>query len=307
MSERIAWKPDHPSGFSVVQKGYVSVCPLMSLFYCPCSIRPFPTIALWRITKKGFDIMLSESLTQLIATWALIVFSSMLGFSFRSLGFGSSGLRDRLAKYETRRKTSLGKGAHRPLLVRHAENPYLLLFAFLAPTLVNGSILLWFYREGLYDQVPIITAMLVGVELFASRYFWRRYRSKYESDYVRYMRLTDPRHQHADGEIMDRDLYAEPTAFENDRLLKGGKIISFTTTNRDGSLRVLRLFFPLSAYPLPPDGSRTRIFYRPVDKVQGKPIHGVLIGCQALARMAPPPRNQSGTLRTSAASRPAAD
>ncbi len=223
-------------------------------------------------------------LWQFSATVFLIVFSIGLGYlKLRYFGFGFHGLLERQQHFEERRKTELGKKAHRPRLIRHAENPYYVFGLSIAPTAVNGAILIALGIQGLYVLVPVVAIPLALLEFAFAWYVQARRLPLYQQDCDEYLCLTAEGNRCLDGQLKDWDVSQSPGELASSRLLSGGKIVTLSA-DRNGHLRVLRLFFPLSDVPMPPQDLSIRVFYAPEKEVQGKAIDGVFLGYQRVER-----------------------
>lgn len=229
--------------------------------------------------------------SQFAATVFLIVFSVGLGYlKLRYFGFGDRGLMKRQVDYEERRRTRIGKRAHRPRLIRHAENPYYVFGLSIAPTVLNGVGLLVLFWYGQYVLVPVLALPVAIVEFALAWYLQQRFVPLYEADYDRYMRLTDPDHRSFDGTIVEQG--------DVSNLVSGGRIITASRIIRGGQVTQLRLFVTYEAdtqYLVhKASGERLRIFYRPYgtpDRRTSIVIDGELIGLQTKA--APPAADPS--------------
>jgi hypothetical protein len=223
--------------------------------------------------------------SQLAATVFLIVFSVGLGYlKLRFFGFGFRGLLDRQVSYEERRRTPIGKKAHRPLLIRHAESPFYIFGLSILPTILNGALLIALAWSGQYALAPAIAIPLALVELALAWWVQKQRVPMYESDFADYLRLTEPGNCWFVGEVKDRD-YSAVAARATDHLLSGGKIVSaFSQRRKGGPIECRRFFLPLTVLPVPGDGQVVRLFYRGADAVQGRAVDGIIIGFQPYAR-----------------------
>lgn len=222
--------------------------------------------------------------SQFAATVFLIVFSIGLGYlKLRYFGFGFQGILDRQVAYEERRKTELGRKAHRPLLIRYAEDWLQVFGRAILPAVVNGTILIVLGIRGLYALVPVIAIPLAVLEFAIVWYVQSCRRPLYQQDFEEYLRLTAEGNRFLDGQLKDWDVSLSPDELVSSRLLSGGKIVTLSA-DRNGHLRVLRLFYPFSAIPMPPSEQAVRVFYAPEKEVQGKSIDGVFLGYQRVER-----------------------
>lgn len=225
---------------------------------------------------------------QLAMTVSLIVFSVGLGYlKLRFFGFGFQGLLGRQVSYEERRKTRTGKRAHRPLLIRHAENPYYVFGLSILPTVLNGCLLLALFWYGNYVLVPALAIPIAIAELLLAWYVQKTYVPLYQTDYDNYMRLTDPNHRSFDGTIVEQSGGV-------DTLLSGGRVVRVSRISRGGQVKQLRLFVSYETdvrYPVRKAGNeRIRIFFRPYgtpNRRMNVVVDGELIGLQTKAE---PPR-----------------
>lgn len=232
--------------------------------------------------------------SQFAATVALLIFSVGLGYlKLRYFGFGQDGFQDLVRQYEERRKTALGKRAHRPLLIRCAEDPLQVFGRSILPTLVNGAILLALGFQGFYALVPMIAVPLALAEFALAWYIQAGRVPMYQRDFAEYLRLTADSNRSLDGQVKDWDVALSPSELASTRLLSGGRIITVASDRKGHQFRTLRLFHPFSAVPLPAPDQSVRVFYLPQKEVRGKAIDGVLLGCQVVERA---PRRKSGDL-----------
>lgn len=222
--------------------------------------------------------------SQFAATVFLIVFSFGLGYlKLRYFGFGFHGLLELQVGYEERRKTRTGKRAHRPLLIRHAENPFHVFGLSILPTLLNGILLLALFRYGQYVLVPGLVIPIAIAEFLLAWHIQKMYVPLYRADYDNYMRLTDPNHRSFDGTIVEQ-------ANDVGSLLSGGRVVRVSRISRGGQVKQLRLFVSYETdvrYPVRKAGNeRIRIFFRPYgtpDRRMNVVVDGELIGLQTKA------------------------
>ncbi len=226
----------------------------------------------------------AQVFSQLAATLFLIIFS--VGFGYRKLryfGFGFHGLLERQVDYETRRRTRIGKKAHRPLLIRHAESAFHVFGLSILPTVVNGAILLSMYRGGFYALVPMIVIPLALAEFGLGWWMEKKRVLLYQDDYDRYMRLT-----HGDNRFFDGTVIEQSNDVEH--ILSGGRLIWVSRIGSSGQVRQLRLFVSFQtdvSYLVRKVGNaRIRMFYRSYgtpDPTMNIVVHGELLGFQAKA------------------------
>jgi hypothetical protein len=228
---------------------------------------------------------------QLAATVFLIIFSVSLGYlKLRFFGFGQRGLLERQVDYEERRKTIIGKKAHRPVLIRHTESLLHILGLCLVPTVLNGTLLLFLYWRGLYAIVPAIVIPLAILEFFLAQWVQKERRPMYQVDYDRYMLLTQTDNRFVNGHMIKQE---GVSSLE----LSGGRIVEFSYIQLGGLVTNLRLFVSFTTdrlFPvrkLRPD-DRVRIFYRSYstpNRGMNQVINGELLGFQTRTAQLPHP------------------
>lgn len=221
----------------------------------------------------------------LVAIVLLIAFSGALVGRLRHYGFGRDRVARLRADYLVRRKTPIGKKAHRPLLIRHLEDPLRQTVLDLAPFVLNGLVLYALFRTGHYLALPLFVLPVMAAEYWAVWKFQQSQLPAYQADLDRYWHvLTDQNNRVFDGVVQGWNLDQKEDELASEHLLLGGKIVSVTSQSRDGELNVLRLFLPIQCPTRAPEDRTVRVFYLPSPdgKVQGREAAGTIRDFQSI-------------------------
>lgn len=210
--------------------------------------------------------MLAELQCALIIIVAGIsLYSWQLGRWLKQLGFSHQELRGMLRNYDERVQTQLGKLARTPLLVTHARDAWQQGIRFMAPMILNTSLLGWAYTmEPTVLHWPLwwpAVLIVVGMEWFAFQYLQQMQRAHYQTGFEEYLRLTAPENVCLEGILTDYSLPSRRTTASH--FLDRGKLIQVAWPGPDGGTLTRSLHKQLGRPIIPVDQRKVRVFYRP--------------------------------------------